>query len=111
MLLDAAGGGGEVPAGNAHEQVDAGAGAAHVILAAALIAEPAAFVVVAVPAVAIGATAGGTWLVLIGELIRREATKGLQDLRPATGGLVESGWHVRRGPALGGGCQRRRWSG
>jgi hypothetical protein len=71
VLLNAPAGLLEIPAGDAGEQVHPGTTATSVILAAALIAVPAAVAIVLIPSVAILATAGGAWLVFIGELLRR----------------------------------------
>jgi hypothetical protein len=73
----------ELPASDAHQQVHAVAAATHVVLAAALIAEPAARAVVLVPPVAIPTAARRAGLVAIGELIRRQAAKLHQQPRPA----------------------------
>jgi hypothetical protein len=71
MLLDAPASLLEIPAGDAGEQVHSRTTATGVVFAAALIAVPAAVAIVLIPAVAILTTAGGAWLVFIGELLGR----------------------------------------
>ena len=96
MLLNAAAGLLEVPAGYASEQVHAGAGTTSVILAAALVAVPAARSVVTIPAVAVFPAAGWTGLVFVGELLSREMAKRSQQLRPpARSGVNGSGHQLK----------------
>ena len=83
MLFELTAGLLEIPATNAHEKVEAGHATAHLVFAAALIAVAATGAGVVVPAVAIGAAAGWAGLVLVGELLRGEAAKSHQQLRPA----------------------------
>lgn len=59
----------EGPPTHAHEQVEAIATTALVILAAALITEPGAIALVIVPAVTVGSTTGGAGLMTIGQLV------------------------------------------
>jgi hypothetical protein len=71
--LNAAGGFRKIPAGEANQQIHAVTAAAGSLLAAALIAEPAAGAVITIPAVAIGAAAGRAGLVAVLQLLRRQA--------------------------------------
>jgi hypothetical protein len=64
-----------------------------VVFTAALIAVPAASAIVTVPAVTVSASAIGTGLMAISELLRREACKSAKKLRPPTSGGVDGRWH------------------
>ena len=75
MGLNATAGRDEIPAGEAKQQLHAITAAARAVLTAALVAEPAAGAVIAVPAVAIGATAGGTGLMAVFELLGGDAAE------------------------------------
>ena len=95
--LDAAGGSRKIPAGQAQQQVHAVAATAAALPAAALVAEPAAGTVIAVPAVAIGAAAGGAGLVPVLQLLRAQAAQLDQQPRPLTGcGLHQITGHQQR---------------
>jgi hypothetical protein len=69
VLLNALSSGLELPAVDAHQQVHAVAGAAALVFAAALVAEPGARTVNIVKAVAVLTTAKGTRLVAVSELL------------------------------------------
>ena len=106
--LDAAGSGGEVPAGKAQQQIHAAAAATSLLAAAALVAEPAARAVIAVPAVAVGAAAGGARLMAVLQLLRCQSGELDQQPRPlASSSCQHIGGHQRWGvwaPAGGAGC-------
>ena len=82
MLLDAAAGFGVLPAGDAHQQIHAGAATAGLVFAAALVAEPGAAAVAVIEPVSIGAAAAWAGLVLVGELVSGQAAKLRQQVRP-----------------------------
>ena len=75
MGLNAVCGRDEIPAGEAKQELHAITAAARAVLTAALVAIPTAGAVIAVPAVAIGATAGGTGLMAVLQLFRRQAAE------------------------------------
>ena len=91
MLLNALAGFGVLPAGDAHQQIHPVAATAGAILAAALVAEPAAGAVAVIEPVAIGAAAAWTGLVLVGELVSGQASKLRQQVRPPAVGQVGDG--------------------
>ena len=76
----------KAPALPAQQQVDAGASAAALVLAAALVAEPGATAVLVVKAVAIRPAAERAGLMAIAELLAAQSRQGSQDLRPAAPG-------------------------
>jgi hypothetical protein len=107
VLLNAAGGGGEVPAGEPHEQIDAGAAAALAVLAAAVGAEPASGAVVVVPlesgvaGITAEHPAGRAGPLAVAQVVDRQPAKRLQQLRPTPGSCVEISCHASGSDAVG----------
>jgi len=79
----------EGPVAHPHQEVNSAAGAALAVLAAAVRAPPAAGAFVCEPAVAVIATAAGTWLVGIGELVIAEAADRDEQMGPAAVGDIK----------------------
>jgi len=79
----------EGPVAHPHQEVDSAAGAALAVLAAAVRAPPAAGAFICEPAVAVIATAAGTWLVGVGELVIAEAADRDEQMGPAAVGDIK----------------------
>ena len=71
------------PAPQPHQQIDARASAAELVLAAALVAKPGAAALAVIKAVAIPAAAGRTSLMAVAELGRLQAGQSPEDGAPA----------------------------
>lgn len=89
ITLDLPDGLAEGPVAHPHQEVNSAAGAALAVLAAAVRAPPAAGAFICEPAVAVIATAAGTWLVGIGELVIAEAADRDEQMRPAAVGDIK----------------------
>lgn len=79
----------EGPVAHPHQEVNSAAGAALAVLAAAVRAPPAAGAFICEPAVAVIATAAGTWLVGVGELVIAEAADRDEQMGPAAVGDIK----------------------
>lgn len=89
ITLDLPDGLAEGPVAHSHQEVDSAAGAALAVLAAAVRAPPAAGAFICEPAVAVIATAAGTWLVGVGELVIAEAADRDEQMGPAAVGDIK----------------------
>jgi hypothetical protein len=93
----------KTPVAQPHKQVHPGAAAAHVLLTAALVAEPGATAIAVIKAVAVPAAADGAGLMAVAQLIGGQSGQCLKDFAPAaTGRRKDIGGHGDRlGSALG----------
>lgn len=89
ITLDLPDGLAEGPVAHPHQEVNPAAGATLAVLAAAVRAPPAAGAFICEPAVAVIATAAGTWLVGVGELVIAEAADRDEQMGPAAVGDIK----------------------